>query len=88
MLVVVEDLAEIARRFRRSPEFIGRVIDFTRLPGRAASGEVRLLRPLERRILGWLQQGAAYAEIAARFRRSPDCVERVERLAHYKLSTR
>ena len=82
------DHAEIARRFRRSPEFIERVMDLARLPGRAAAGEAGILRPLERRILGWLDQGAAHAEIAPRFRRSPDFIERVERLANYKLSVR
>lgn len=82
------DRAEIARRFRRSPEFIERVMDLARLPGRAASCEAGVLRPLERRILGWLDQGAAPAEIAPRFRRSPDFIERVERLANYKLSVR
>lgn len=82
------DNAEIARRFQRSPEFIGRVIDLARLPGRAASSDQSVLRPIERRILGWLQHGADYPEIAPRFRRSPGFVEQVERLAHYKLSLR
>jgi len=80
------DHVEIARRFRRSPEFIERVIDLARLPGREALSEHQVLRPVERRILGWRQQGADYADIAPRFRRSPGFVEQVERLAHYKLS--
>lgn len=82
------DHGEIARRFRRSPDFIGRVIAFARLPGRVPSGGVEVLRPVERRILDWRQRGADYAEIGPRFGRSPDFVERVERLAHYKLSLR
>ena len=82
------DHAEIARRFRRSPEFIERVMDLARLPGRAPQGDAGVLRPLERCILGWLEQGATHAEIAPRFCRSPDFVERVERLANYKLSLR
>jgi hypothetical protein len=82
------DHAEIAQRFRRSPEFIGRVIELAQLPGRAPVGDGGPLRPLERRILGWLDQGAAYSEIAPRFRRSPEFVERVEGLARYKLSLR
>ena len=43
---------------------------------------------MERRILAWRQRGAAHADIALRFRRSPDFVERVERMANYKLSVR
>lgn len=82
------DHAEIARRFRRSPEFIGRVIEWARLPGRAAAPGQRALRPLERRILGWREQGTPHTEIAPRFHRSPDFVERVESLARYKLSLR
>jgi DNA-binding CsgD family transcriptional regulator len=82
------DHAEIARRFQRSPEFIQRVMDFARLPGRSSSTDEAFLRPLERRILGWRAKGAAPAEIAPRFHRSPAFVERVERLAHYKLSLR
>jgi hypothetical protein len=82
------DHAEIARRFDRSPEFIERVLDLARLPGRSGSRDSGHLRPLERRILAWLDRGAAHADIAPRFRRSPDFVERVERLANYKLSVR
>jgi hypothetical protein len=79
---------EIAERFRRSPEFIGRVIDLTRLPGRAATDNAETLRPLERCILGWLDRGGAHADIAPRLRRSSEFVERVEGLARYKLSLR
>jgi DNA-binding CsgD family transcriptional regulator len=80
--------AEIARRFGHSTEFIERVMHLARLPGRAARYETQVLRPLERRILGWLDQGAAHADIAPLFRRSPEFVERVERFAEYKLSYR
>jgi hypothetical protein len=40
---------------------------------------------LERRLLRWRHYGATYAEIGARFRRSPAFVARVETLARYKL---
>jgi DNA-binding CsgD family transcriptional regulator len=82
------DHREIARRFRRSPDYIARVIGFARLPGRRRRRGHEVLRPVERRILDWRQQGADYAEIGPRFGRSPDFVERVERLAQYKLSLR
>ena len=77
---------EIARRFRRSPEMIDRIIGMASLPGRTAGavGRTGVLRPLERRVLRWRDGGADYTEIGARFGRSAEHVERVERLARYK----
>jgi DNA-binding CsgD family transcriptional regulator len=83
---------EIARRFRRSPEFIERVIEMTELPGRATRssappvGHGHRLRPVERCILGWLARGAGRDDIASRLHRSTNFVERVEDLARYKLA--
>jgi hypothetical protein len=79
---------EIARRFRRSPEFIGRLIELAELPGRMATVHDETLRPLERRILHLRDGGLSHAEIGSRFLRSPDFVERVDELAHYKLAAR
>lgn len=77
---------EIARRFRRSPEFIDRVIELSELPNRATPPpSSATLRPLERRVLRWRDEGATHADIAPRFNRSPDFTERVEHLARYKL---
>ncbi len=77
---------EIARRFRRSPEMINRIIGMAALPGRTTGVDGRRdgLRPLERRVLRWRDGGADYSEIGARFGRSAAHVERVERLARYK----
>ena len=79
---------EIARRFRRSPAFIRRVIDLTDVPrsGVAATTDGPL-RPLERRVLRWREQGAAPDEIGARFNRSPEFISRVEDIAHFKLAS-
>jgi hypothetical protein len=44
-----------------------------------------VLRPLERRVLGWRDTGAGYEEIGPRFGRSPAFVQEVEDLARYKL---
>ena len=83
---------EIARRFQRSPEFIGRVIEMAAFPGRADQSRASTgdddptLRPVERCILGWLDRGAAPADIAVRLHRSPGFVTRVEGLARYKLA--
>jgi DNA-binding CsgD family transcriptional regulator len=82
--------AEIGRRFRRSPEMIRRIATLAELPrpARTDLGSDDALRPLERRMLRWRRRGASYAEIGARFRRSPAFVARVEVLAHYKLEER
>jgi DNA-binding CsgD family transcriptional regulator len=79
---------EIARRFRRSPDMINRIVRMASLPGRGAHGGARgqVLRPLERRVLRWREVGADYGEIGARFGRSAAHVERVEQLARYKLA--
>jgi hypothetical protein len=78
---------EIARRFRRSPGMIRRIVAMTRLPRAQDAHALRGkgLRPLERRVLRWRDRDAAYTEIGPRFRRSPAFVERVEVLARYKL---
>jgi len=79
--------SEIARRFRRSPAMIDRIIGMVALPDRASGAAARqeVLRPVERRVLRWRETGADYHEIGARFGRSGAGVKQVERLAHYKL---
>lgn len=77
---------ELARRFRRSPEHIRRVLDLAQLPGRAAPAGNERLRPLERRVLRWREQGATWTELSERFRRSDAGLAQVERLAQYKLA--
>jgi DNA-binding CsgD family transcriptional regulator len=78
--------AEIASRFRRSPDHVRRVLTMSEFDGRQAAPDGASLRPLERCILRWRDSGAATSEIATRFRRSPGFVQRVEDLARYKLS--
>jgi DNA-binding CsgD family transcriptional regulator len=79
--------AEVAWRLRRSPRSVQQILELCtrsdRGPARVTSPDS--LRALERRILVWRDAGASYAEIAARFRRSPDLVRRVEDLARAKL---
>jgi hypothetical protein len=79
--------AEIARRFRRSPEMIRRITAMARLPRttEARVGSDDGLRPLERRLLHWRHYGANFDEIGSRFRRSPMFLARVEAFARYKL---
>ena len=75
------DANEVGPRFRRSPEFIERVSVLARLPRQAVARGQSGLRPLERRILRWRDDGASFDEIATRFRRSPQFIERVVEMA-------
>jgi DNA-binding CsgD family transcriptional regulator len=81
------DDVEIARRFRRSPAMIRRIVGFSgiaRRPPAARTGAPRL-RSLEQRILRWRAGGSDHVDIGRRFGRTPDHVRRVEALARYKL---
>ena len=82
------DPAEVAWRFRRSRRSVSQILALSSRPHREASSSTnpQVLRPLERRILAWREAGASYAEIGARFRRSPQFVRRVEDLARAKLA--
>jgi DNA-binding CsgD family transcriptional regulator len=84
------DEAEIARRFKRSADAIGRLVVLAHLPRepRRASGTTAVLRPLERRVIAWVESGADHAEIGARFHRSAAHIHRVESLARHKLAHR
>jgi hypothetical protein len=81
------DEVEIAWRFRRTPKNVRQVIACARLPrpdGQTASPAA--LRPIERRVLWWRDQGADFSDLAARFRRGPVFLAQVEQLARYKLA--
>lgn len=82
------DPAEVAWRFRRSRRSVSQILALGSRPHRGARPltSPQVLRPLERRILAWREAGASYAEIGARFRRSPQFVRRVEDLAQAKLA--
>ena len=77
---------EIARRFKRSADHIGRVLDLARLPDRQPQSRSSALRPLERRVLHLRGEGLGHEEIGRRFRRSPGHMRRVEGLALYKMA--
>jgi DNA-binding CsgD family transcriptional regulator len=82
-----ESDADIARRFRRGPGFAKQVARLARIQRAGSDGDANLpgLTALERRVLRWRDQGARYEEMAWRFRRSPQHLQRVEGLARYKL---
>ncbi|HET9609324.1 MAG TPA: hypothetical protein VFP06_06930 [Acidimicrobiales bacterium] len=81
------DDAEIGRRFGRSERWTAQVrflADIDR--PRAGRPDDDPLRPLERRVLRWREQGVDHDELALRFRRSPAHMARVEEYANYKLA--
>ena len=82
------DPAEVAWRLRRSPRSVKQILELgsRRQPGPNPATSQHVLRPLERRILAWRATGASYAEIGARFRRSPGFIRQVEELARAKLA--
>ena len=81
------DDVEIAWRFRRSPRYVRRVLDLSAHPARDghSSTDTRGLRPIERRVLRWRDEGAGFDEMAPRFRRRARTLQQVEQLATYKL---
>jgi len=76
--------AEIGRRFNRSEQFVERVLVLADLPGRAAPEPTPGLRPIERRLLRWRDEGVSTFDMADRFRRGPGYIEQVLELADYK----
>ncbi|MGH9245293.1 MAG: hypothetical protein ACRD29_13445 [Acidimicrobiales bacterium] len=79
---------EIARRFRRSPAWAAQVRRLAAIerPAPAAPPHRDRLRPLERRVLRWREDGVDHEELGVRFRRSPGFVARVEDYAQLKLA--
>lgn len=74
---------EIAARFKKSPEFIERVVEWTQIP-RGAQERTSGLSPLERRVLALRHQGEDTENIARRFKRTERFIRQVEGLAHYR----
>jgi hypothetical protein len=82
---------EVGSRFRRSGRYVEQVLRLARVP-RGSEGQPNLvglsLRPVERRLLRWRDQGVGAGEVGAMFKRSPEHIERVLALADYKLRPR
>lgn len=78
--------AEIGRRVRRSPERVGLIAEWARLPGRqgAASRSDELLSPMQRRVVAMRAEGQSHSEIGERFRRGPRFIRQVEGLARFR----
>ena len=80
--------AEIGHRFRRSERWAAQVRFLAGLDRPVASGHAppHRLRPLERRLLRWREQGEDLVDLSDRFLRSPGHLARVEEYAKYKLT--
>jgi hypothetical protein len=88
------DDAEIARRFGRGERWAAQVrflADLDRPPPSASAsatgGRDDRLRPIERRVLRWREEGVDHDQLSGRFRRSPEFLARVEEYANYKLAS-
>ncbi len=78
---------EIAWRFRRTPKSVRQVMALSRFGSRETELSTNeMLRPIERRVLRWRDEGADFNEMASRFRRQPASLEQIETLARYKLA--
>lgn len=80
-------IEEIASRLRKSPGFIERVIDWTKIP-RSGNDRSSPLRPLEARVLALKAEGEDHEAIGKRFKRSGRFIRQVEGLAHYRKGLR
>ena len=78
------EVDEIARRFRRSPQHVERVLTWSKIPRAQEPDRPDGLRPIERRVLAMRGQGLSYDEIGRRFNRGPDHIRRVERYAGFR----
>ena len=76
-------LEEIGSAFRRSPEHIGRIIEWTAIP-RSGPPPNRKPRALEDRVLALRHAGESHTAIADRFNKSARFIRQVEGLAHYR----
>ena len=81
------DVTEIARRTRRSPEHVERIITWTSVP-RTRSPHATAAEAMERRVLKFRENGMSHEQIADRFRRGPRFIRQVEALAHLRQGLR
>ena len=78
---------EIATRLRRTPQFVERVIEWTRIP-RSERPKRSAPSPLERVVLKHRSNGATYEEIGEKLKRSGRFIRQVEGFAHYRKGLR
>lgn len=77
------EVAEIARRLKRSDEHIERMLTWIDIPRSSEPSRDRP-SPLARRVLAMRSEGLTHTEIADKFKRSPEFIRQVEGMAHYR----
>lgn len=78
-----QDIAEIAARIKKTPEFVERMIGWTEIPRTGRTTE-RALTPRQRRVLDLRADGESHRQIAQRFKKGEAHIRQVEGLAHFK----
>jgi len=76
-------IEEIARRIRRSPALVARMIEWTEIP-RSGFPVKRKPRAIEQRVLSLRASGESYEQIGQRFNRGARFIRQVEGLAHFR----
>ncbi len=78
------DHGEIGARFRKSPEFVGRVLAWIEIPREPRGPRMEGHRAVERRVLDLRSQGLSHEEIGKRFARDARYSRRIEELARLR----
>lgn len=79
--------AETGRRFHRSERYVEQVLRLAQVPRTHDDHPNPVgvsLRPLERRLLRWRDEGVDAGDVAVMFGRTPEHIERVLALVEYK----
>ena len=80
-------IEDIASRLKRTPSFVERLIEWTRIP-RSEKPRRAVPSALERVVLKHRSEGASYEEIGEKLNRSPRFIRQVEGFAHYRQGLR
>jgi DNA-binding CsgD family transcriptional regulator len=80
------EIDEIARRVRKSPEQVEKIIAWTDIP-RTRPPARRSPSPIENRVLALIGAGESHDEVGRRFGRSAAFVRQVEGLGHFRRGT-
>jgi DNA-binding NarL/FixJ family response regulator len=80
-------IEEIAGRIKKSPEFVERMIEWTKIPRTGRTTE-RHLTPRQRRVLDLRADGETHRQIGERFKRGEAYIRQIEGLAHFKEAQR
>ncbi len=80
------EIAEIAKRIRKTPDRVESIIAWTDIP-RSRPTTRRSPSPVESRVMALLAEGETHEQVGQRFRKSARYVRQVEGLAHYRQGT-